>query len=169
MHPCSSPHLLEARERIRINNVPLSKEKFAKYFWQCWCVELEAVVMALAARKVLAAPNDTHICAPAPPRDLLHAGAGAEAGPTSVLPPYFRFLTLVAFKVSGSARSWGWECEGLHHRRGKHLTRLPCCAPLGGMAQAFLGEQVDVAVVEVGIGGRYDATNILPRCATRVA
>lgn len=33
---CSSPHLMEVRERIRINGKPLAKEKFAKYFFDCW-------------------------------------------------------------------------------------------------------------------------------------
>ncbi len=32
----SSPHLIEARERIRINGELLSKEKFVNYFWQCY-------------------------------------------------------------------------------------------------------------------------------------
>ena len=31
----SSPHLVEVRERIRINGNPLEKEKFTEYFWQC--------------------------------------------------------------------------------------------------------------------------------------
>ena len=30
-----SPHLLEVRERIRLNGRPLSKQQFAKYFWEC--------------------------------------------------------------------------------------------------------------------------------------
>lgn len=33
---CSSPHLMEVRERIRINGKPLAKDKFAKYFFDCW-------------------------------------------------------------------------------------------------------------------------------------
>jgi len=32
----TSPHLIEVRERIRINGKPLSKEMFAKYFFECW-------------------------------------------------------------------------------------------------------------------------------------
>ena len=32
----SSPHLIEARERIRINGELISKEKFVHYFWQCY-------------------------------------------------------------------------------------------------------------------------------------
>ena len=35
-HSHSSPHLMEVRERIRINGTPLSKDKFAKYFFECW-------------------------------------------------------------------------------------------------------------------------------------
>ena len=27
---------MEVRERIRINGKPLSKEKFSKYFFDCW-------------------------------------------------------------------------------------------------------------------------------------
>ena len=33
---CSSPHLMEVRERIRINGKPLAKDKFAQYFFDCW-------------------------------------------------------------------------------------------------------------------------------------
>lgn len=30
----SSPHLLDVRERIRINGKPISKEEFSKHFWR---------------------------------------------------------------------------------------------------------------------------------------
>lgn len=86
----SSPHLMEVRERIRINGKPLAKEKFTKYFFDCW--------------------------------DNLHNN-GDDEGKSS-MPAYFRFLTLMSFYV-------------------------------------FLQEKVDVAVVEVGIGGAYDSTNII--------
>ena len=32
----SSPHLVEVRERIRINGKIIDKEDFARYFWKCW-------------------------------------------------------------------------------------------------------------------------------------
>lgn len=32
----SSPHLVEVRERIRINGRPLSKDAFSTYFWDCY-------------------------------------------------------------------------------------------------------------------------------------
>jgi len=86
----SSPHLMEVRERIRINGKPLPKEKFAKYFFDCW-------------------------------DNLCNNGDGQGKAD---MPAYFRFLTLMSFHV-------------------------------------FLQEKVDVAVIEVGIGGAYDSTNII--------
>lgn len=32
----TSPHLLEVRERIRIDGQPISKELFTKYFFEVW-------------------------------------------------------------------------------------------------------------------------------------
>ncbi|XP_061589212.1 folylpolyglutamate synthase, mitochondrial-like [Cololabis saira] len=87
----SSPHLVQVRERIRINGRPIGKELFTKYFWQ-----------------VYGRLDDTKEA---------HGGA---------MPAYFRFLTILAFHV-------------------------------------FLQEKVDLAVIEVGIGGAYDCTNILRR------
>ncbi|KAF2632575.1 FolC bifunctional protein [Macroventuria anomochaeta] len=90
----TSPHLRFVRERIQINNEPISEEKFAKYFFEVW--------------------------------DKLEAAAKAENAPADVptKPVYFRYLTLMA----------------LH---------------------AYLQEGVDSAVIECGIGGEYDSTNIL--------
>ena len=92
----TSPHLRFVRERIQINNHPLSEEVFAKYFFEVW--------------------------------DRLEEAA-AEAGhqdpkSTETKPVYFRFLTLMA----------------LH---------------------AYMQEKVGTAVLECGIGGEYDSTNIL--------
>ncbi|NWY39772.1 FOLC protein, partial [Sylvia atricapilla] len=85
----SSPHLVQVRERIRINGQPISKDLFNKYFWLVYN-RLEET------------------------KDPAHAS----------MPAYFRFLTIMAFHV-------------------------------------FLQEKVDLAVVEVGIGGTYDCTNII--------
>uniref|UniRef100_A0A8C7KSC8 Folylpolyglutamate synthase n=1 Tax=Oncorhynchus kisutch TaxID=8019 RepID=A0A8C7KSC8_ONCKI len=85
----SSPHLVQVRERIRINGQPISKELFTKYFWEVF--------------SQLDATKDSH---------------GVN------MPAYFRFLTILAFHV-------------------------------------FLQERVDLAVIEVGIGGAYDCTNII--------
>ncbi|XP_036892810.1 folylpolyglutamate synthase, mitochondrial isoform X2 [Sturnira hondurensis] len=85
----SSPHLVQVRERIRINGQPISPELFTKHFWR-----------------------------------LYHRLEETKGSSGVSMPSYFRFLTLMAFHV-------------------------------------FLQEKVDLAVVEVGIGGAYDCTNII--------
>uniref|UniRef100_A0A8C6WMJ1 Folylpolyglutamate synthase n=1 Tax=Neogobius melanostomus TaxID=47308 RepID=A0A8C6WMJ1_9GOBI len=85
----SSPHLVQVRERIRINGHPVGKELFAKYFWQVYGRLFETKEMN-----------------------------------SETMPAYFRFLTILAFHV-------------------------------------FLQEKVDLAIIEVGIGGAYDCTNII--------
>lgn len=92
----TSPHLRFVRERIQINNKPISEELFAKYFFAVWD-RLEAAAKA--------------------------AGTAQEV-PTK--PVYFRYLTLMA----------------LH---------------------AYLEEGVDSSVIECGIGGEFDSTNILAK------
>jgi len=91
----SSPHIMEVRERIRINGEPLSKELFTKYFFETF--EMFEKTKEEAVKK-----------------------EQAER------PTYFRFLTLMAFHT-------------------------------------FLSEKVDVAIVECGIGGEYDSTNIIEK------
>ena len=88
----TSPHLRFVRERIQINNTPLSEEKFARYFFEVW--------------------------------DRLEASAKAGGHEPASKPVYFRFLTLMA----------------LH---------------------TYMSEKVDTAVIECGIGGAYDSTNII--------
>ena len=90
------PHLRFVRERIRINNEPISETLFAKYFFQVWD-RLENV-----ARKEGKPPSEI----------------------TAAKPVYFRFLTLMAFHT-------------------------------------YIQEGVDTAVIECGIGGEYDSTNII--------
>ncbi|KAL4787384.1 Mur ligase [Aspergillus varians] len=95
----TSPHLRFARERIRIDNEPLSEEQFARYFFEVWD-RLDD-----AARAVGEDPNDLQ-----------------------TKPQYFRYLTLMAFHT-------------------------------------YLSEGVDAAVIECGIGGEYDCTNVIEQPA----
>ncbi|KAF5843259.1 folylpolyglutamate synthetase, partial [Dunaliella salina] len=85
----TSPHLVDVRERVRINGCMVDKSVFESHFW--WCYE------------------------------RFNSLATPEVG----VPGYFRFLTLLALKI-------------------------------------FVHQHVDVVVLEVGIGGRLDATNIIP-------
>lgn len=64
----TSPHLRFVRERIRINNRPLSEEQFTHYFFETWD-RFEASA----------------------------AAAGLDPKDPSTKPVYFRFLTLMAF------------------------------------------------------------------------
>ncbi|EFN52135.1 hypothetical protein CHLNCDRAFT_7888, partial [Chlorella variabilis] len=82
----TSPHLIDVRERIRINGEPLDRATFLRNLW--WIF------------------------------DKLEEKASDDSGK----PAYFRFLTLLCFKV-------------------------------------FLEQKVDVVILEVGLGGRLDATN----------
>ncbi|CAN1251017.1 Folylpolyglutamate synthase [Linum perenne] len=83
----TSPHLIDVRERFRLDGADISEEKFLAYFWWCFNRFKERTTEDLP------------------------------------MPPLFRFLTLLAFKI-------------------------------------FAAEQVDVAILEVGLGGRFDATNV---------
>ncbi|KAE8152859.1 Mur ligase [Aspergillus avenaceus] len=95
----TSPHLRFARERIQIDNAPLSEEKFAQYFFEVWDRLDEAARVA-----------------------------GEDPADLQTKPQYFRYLTLMAFHT-------------------------------------YLSEGVSAAVIECGIGGEYDCTNILERPA----
>ena len=90
----TSPHLRFVRERIQINNEPLTEEIFARYFFEVW--------------------------------NRLEDAAHKQGKPTdrTAKPVYFRYLTLMAF-------------------------------------HAFMSEGVDTAVIECGIGGEYDSTNVI--------
>ncbi|OTB19442.1 hypothetical protein K445DRAFT_314328 [Daldinia sp. EC12] len=101
----TSPHLVSVRERIQLDGRPISRELFARYFFEVWDA------LTNAARDEAA-------------RSGKNIPAAELEGPASK-PFYFRFLTILAF-------------------------------------HAFLREGVKSAVVECGIGGEYDSTNVLP-------
>ncbi|CAI5494461.1 unnamed protein product [Closterium sp. Naga37s-1] len=87
----TSPHLVDVRERFRLNGEMVSVGTFLQHFWWCY--------------------------------DRCKAAASSPSSPIP-MPAYFRFLTLLALRI-------------------------------------FTHTQVDVAILEVGVGGRYDGTNIV--------
>lgn len=91
----TSPHLRFARERIKIDNSPLSEEQFARYFFEVWDRLEDSAKLA-----------------------------GQDPTAPGTKPQYFRYLTLMAFHT-------------------------------------YLSEGVDAAVIECGIGGQYDCTNVI--------
>ena len=84
----TSPHLVDIRERYRIDGQPVSKTTFTRNFW--W----------------------------------LHAKLKETCEADLGMPAYFRFLTLLGFRI-------------------------------------FTDAAVDAVVLEVGLGGRLDATNVI--------
>ncbi|CAJ2499914.1 Uu.00g027670.m01.CDS01 [Anthostomella pinea] len=107
----TSPHLVSVRERIMLDGRPISRELFTRYFFEVWDAFTESA-RAEAARLGKSGGEISE-------DDL--RGPGTK-------PFYFRFLTIMAFRV-------------------------------------FLAEGVRSAVVECGIGGEYDSTNVLPASA----
>ncbi|TXG70290.1 hypothetical protein EZV62_005225 [Acer yangbiense] len=87
----TSPHLVDVRERFRVDGLEITEDKFLHYFWDCWNLLKENVTDALP------------------------------------MPPLFQFLTVLAFKI--------FVCEQVGY--------------------------VDVAVIEVGLGGIRDSTNVI--------
>ncbi|KAI7726266.1 hypothetical protein M8C21_008610, partial [Ambrosia artemisiifolia] len=84
----TSPHLIDVKERFRLNGLEISEEQFLLYFWGCWNQLKDKVTEDLP------------------------------------MPPLFQFLTLLGLKI-------------------------------------FVSEKVDVAIIEVGIGGKNDSTNVI--------
>ncbi|XP_076904865.1 folylpolyglutamate synthase-like isoform X2 [Bidens hawaiensis] len=84
----TSPHLIDVKERFRLNGMEISEDQFLLYFWGCWNQLKENVTEDLP------------------------------------MPPLFQFLTLLGLKI-------------------------------------FVSEKVDVAIIEVGIGGKLDSTNVI--------
>jgi folylpolyglutamate synthase len=99
----TSPHLVKVTERIRLDGQPISEVEFAAAYMQVRKLLLECP----------------------PPENSINGNGIA----LSLLPGYFRMMTLVALFVFQ------------HHR-------FPD------------GKGMDVTILEVGMGGRYDATNV---------
>ncbi|KAL3370610.1 hypothetical protein AABB24_007592 [Solanum stoloniferum] len=84
----TSPHLIDVRERYRLDGMDICQGNFLQYFWDCW--------------------------------NQLKANISEDLP----MPPLFQFLTVLAFKI-------------------------------------FVSEKVDVAIIEVGLGGKLDSTNVI--------
>lgn len=94
----TSPHLVDIRERIRINGLPVSKQIFGQAYWSI--------------------------------RECLEQYKNGD-DEIPALPGYFRMITLLALYIFKKYRT-----------DDEHKRRITC------------------VVLEVGMGGRYDATNV---------
>lgn len=107
----TSPHLVAVRERIRVNGTPISEDEFTRYFFEVWD-RLETNHTVCHGFLSFRCEYDNE--------------SQRQLASTSIMPGYFRFITLVAF-------------------------------------HAFLELKVDATILEVGVGGTYDSTNIVPK------
>ncbi|KAI3338162.1 folylpolyglutamate synthase [Ustulina deusta] len=121
----TSPHLVSVRERIAIDGSPISRDLFARYFFEVWDACTEAARAELAARRTGTVGKPCGYGGPAGGDGNGEEISEEELQGPSTKPFYFRFLTIVALR-------------------------------------AFLGEGVRSAIIECGIGGEYDSTNVLP-------
>eukprot|EP00127_Corallochytrium_limacisporum_P006910 Clim_evm25s237 gene=Clim_evmTU25s237 len=106
----TSPHLVEVRERIRINGKPVSKRLFAETFFKVHD-QLDTAGEAHGHGTSGDSPGQSYLRGPHGER---------------IMPTYFRMITLMAFAI-------------------------------------FQNEGVDAAVIECGLGGRYDGTNVFKK------
>lgn len=104
----TSPHLMAARERIRIDDAPISEALFASSFFHIW----DSLVAANERDGITPAETATDVT------------LSLDPSRPGLRPAYSRFFTLMA----------------LH---------------------AFVREQVDFAILETGLGGEMDATNVV--------
>ena len=111
----SSPHLIEARERIKLNGQSISYKMFSEHFDKCY----EELVINKVSDQIDKDSFDLFdfifLCF-----FLKKKNAEDEYD----IPTYFQILTLMMFRL-------------------------------------FREQHIDVAIVEVGIGGEFDYTNII--------
>nr|POE71304.1 isoform 2 of folylpolyglutamate synthase [Quercus suber] len=131
----TSPHLIDVRERFRIDGVDICEDKFSAHFWWCYDILKENTnedlpmpflfcFFTLLALKIFTAEQVDVV--------ILEVGIGGRLDSTNLentnedlpMPFLFCFFTLLALKI-------------------------------------FTAEQVDVVILEVGIGGRLDSTNLV--------
>ena len=134
----TSPHLVSVCERYKVNGAPVEEAKFLRQFWSTWDV-LNA--------------SDQPIC---PPDLASEYGAPASLASTSA--------SSSASSASSSSSSSSPPSPSLPAPRAG-MPRMP---PLPGFNlltlvafKLFVEEAVDVLVLEVGLGGRLDATNVV--------
>ncbi|KAI8868107.1 FolC bifunctional protein [Ramicandelaber brevisporus] len=93
----TSPHLVHARERIRIDGKPLSSELFTKYFYECW----DALMERAGDPAPVFEKRPLELSGLSPPATVT-AAANDEGISSPTIPPtptYFRFLTMLAYHV----------------------------------------------------------------------
>lgn len=124
----SSPHLLEVTERVRLDGKPLSKEAFARYFFEVW-----DRLQASRSRSTPPAASSEECAAGEPPVEVVE------------MPGYFQLLTLVGACSSGLYASTA------------HLLMDVYGVPFSPLLSAFaMFLSMERGRGEMGLGGRLE-------------
>ncbi|VDP20945.1 unnamed protein product [Schistosoma margrebowiei] len=133
----SSPHLINVEERIRINGRPISRDHFASLFWDVHGTLLEFTKTSIN----IPMPSFLHY--------IFVMACKAFVDEKVSLPLSFSLLALSVYQFQAiqdllkeEETTMGGNWKGI-----KGVLTSTC-------------QEVDVGIFEVGIGGRYDHTNI---------
>lgn len=132
----TSPHLMDIRERIRINGRPVSKSIFGQAYWQVRERLEKSSTTSTAERASSASPARPELNSTTTGRVEDVATNSNPLPELPILPGYFRMLTLVALYIFRNYRD---DTEN--------------------------SNPITYVILEVGMGGRYDATNCVPAAA----
>jgi folylpolyglutamate synthase/dihydropteroate synthase len=151
----TSPHLMQPMERFRVNGAPVPEALYLRHFWAAWDALFwsgDVRCLPAALRSAYAPPGwaDAPTASHADGKDMATAATGDNRG-------------------SGSAAG---GADGSDTVSGAPLSPPPLPPPpppllgftfftLVGLS-LFTEAAVDVLVLEVGLGGRMDATNVVP-------
>ena len=134
----TSPHLVCVRERLRFNSRPISEVDFARAYWDVYD-KLKRWDCSSSSSSDASSSDATNSDATNSDATNSNATNSTDEHPNPrdlpVFPPYFRFLTLL----------------GLYAASQHRFPPSSCRSGSG---------QVDVLLLEVGLGGRFDATNV---------
>lgn len=139
----TSPHLMDIRERIRWNGRPIHPRIFAHVYW--------------TIRRALETTENTNKDDDTTTQDTTNANTTEEDeeeedDPPPTYPGYFRMLTLMGL--------YTFLYELSPPTKNDHNNDT------NNNINSSVGVGVDVIILEVGMGGRYDATNFLDTATT---
>jgi dihydrofolate synthase/folylpolyglutamate synthase len=142
----TSPHLEQPNERIRINGVPISDEALALHF-----IHVETTAARLVAFHKL--PHTPSFFETITAIAFLHF-AGLAPDLATTLKKLTPTLVVEADPLSSSLNTRGQTTQ-------LSASTIPGPVALKAEAAAIFDEKVEIAVLEVGLGGRLDATNVV--------
>ena len=143
----TSPHLVDIRERIRVNGLPVPKAVFAHAYWtvrrRLETQQANGSNAWSASTALASTSTDTDADTTSVTENTQQAGLP----PPPTLPGYFRMLTLMALYIFTHCKCKNKDGRSSDNNSDSKINRDE--------------KPIDVLILEVGMGGRYDATNFI--------